>query len=50
MDFEDDAGKAQRAIQSVEVGGRLLLALTLQGHQDHVASRHGPGHGLCFAP
>ena len=24
---EDDAGKAQRAIQSVEVGGRLLLAL-----------------------
>lgn len=27
MDFEDDAGKAQRAIQSVEVGGRLLLAL-----------------------
>ena len=27
MDSEDDAGKAQRAIQSVEVGGRLLLAL-----------------------
>ena len=24
---EEEAGKAQRAIQSVEVGGRLLLAL-----------------------
>lgn len=28
MDIEDDAAKAQRAIQSVEVGGRLLLALS----------------------
>lgn len=27
MHGDDDAGKAQRAIQSVEVGGRLLLAL-----------------------
>jgi hypothetical protein len=50
MDFGDDAGKARRAIQSVEVGGRLLLALTLQGQQARVTSRHSPGHGLCFAP
>jgi DNA-binding IclR family transcriptional regulator len=27
MDVEEEGGKAQRAIQSVEVGGRLLLAL-----------------------
>jgi DNA-binding IclR family transcriptional regulator len=27
MDIEDDTGRAQRAVQSVEVGGRLLLAL-----------------------
>lgn len=27
MDIEDEAGRGQRAIQSVEVGGRLLLAL-----------------------